>query len=102
MYRTGQSITKDVFKAEFEADDGSVISLSVYPPKMKVMRMLQQIDLDADTAMEETIAALSAILSNNREKKRVSVSMVEELFDVTDLNDFFSDFNEWVGNLKKK
>lgn len=102
MYKSCEASVKGTFRAEFEADDGTQIVVSIYAPKMKVLRMLQQIDLESDTAMEETIKAVSDILSHNAEKRKISFETVEELFDVTDLNDFLTDFYEWVGNLKKK
>ena len=102
MYKSCGASVKGTFRAELEADDGTQIAVSIYPPKMKVMRMLQQIDLESDTAMEETIKAVSDILSHNMEKRKFGFEMVEELFDVTDLNEFLTDFYDWVGNLKKK
>ena len=102
MYKSANVNTKATFLAVFEGDDGKEITIHVFPPKLLVLNKLLEVNTESAESISETTDALAKILSNNKEKIRFTPEKVGELVDVTDLEEFLTDFFEWCGELKKK
>lgn len=103
MYKANNNtVALNTFKATFETDDGKEISVSVFPPKMAVMQALQKIDDQSPDALDDMASAIAKLLSRNKEGRKFTAEEVSDLLDVFDINDFLTDYYNWVGELKKK
>lgn len=100
MYKkTGTDYVKSVFPACFETDEGEKIAVSIYPPKVGIVRKLANLE---DNDLDGMILCISKIISKNREQRKFSEEETGELFDFEDISNFITDFSTWVENVKKK
>ena len=100
MYKSNNIQTKNTFEVELFNDDGEkVYQLNIYPPKIKILRKIGEM---ADDDYSSLIEIISEILSKNKEKITVSAEIIEDLFDLSDISDFISDFMDWIKSNKKK
>lgn len=90
----------------FDEEKDKEIKLSVYPPKMKVLKKIRELDADDNKAEFDIIETMTDILSDalsrNKEKIKLESSYLEELLDVEDVEEIFEDYFEWVAQIKKK
>lgn len=91
----------DIEKFKINFNDGK--SLTLNPPKLNVLRKALNIkDLgETEEGIDELINIVALILSNNREKKKVTSEFVEENFDIGELILFMGNFVKWVSGIKQ-
>lgn len=107
MYIKGNSSVKSTFSIEIlDETEGNKIKLSVYPPKMKVLKKISKLSEDADKTefeiLDSMLEILSDALSSNKESIYVSVEYLENVLDTEDIQSVFEDFFNWVADVKKK
>lgn len=107
MYIRRESAVKGTFPVRLanESDD-SEIEISVYPPKISVLRKINELDIaDKDNEfdiIDSMIEILSMALSSNKEKIQVSCEYLENVLDDEDIQYIFEDFFNWAAEIKKK
>ena len=106
MYIKGNSSVKSTFSIEIlDETEGNTIKLSVYPPKMKVLKKISKLSEDADKTefeiLDSMLEILSDALSSNKESISVSVEYLENVLDTEDIQSVFKDFFNWVADVKK-
>lgn len=107
MYIKGDSSVKSTFSIElFDEAEENKIKLSVYPPKMKVLKKISKLSRDTEETefeiLDSMIEILSDALSCNKERINVSVEYLENVLDTEDVQSVFEDFFNWVADVKKK
>ena len=96
------NINKNTFHVELETDEGKQFTLSLYSPKLKVIRKFEKLDETSTNSTEETAECISLMLSRNKENIKVSTDDVLDIFDIEDMALFIEDFFGWIGGIKKK
>ena len=72
----------------------------VEPPKVKTLKKIVSLSkLDENQALDELSEAVRRILSKNKEKKPVSIELVDEL-DLDQLHEVIVKYFEWLDNSK--
>lgn len=99
MYKSKKTSAKGTFAVEL-ADNNKSISISVYPPKVKAVNDLQQLNSNASIA--ELTDIIAAILNNNKENVVFTSDFVGEIFDIEEISIFLEEFFDWVAECKKK
>lgn len=88
----------DTFKITF--NEGKTLTLR--PPKLKVMRKAASIKKDDNAeAVSEMIEVVAIILSNNKENRTITTDFVENEFDTSELVSFLTNYFEWVASIKQ-
>ena len=103
MYKSNDVQTKSTFHAELiNEEKNESFSLSVYPPKMKILRKFSKINNEDDDSIDDVISCIAEFISRNKENIHLSADDIDDIFDVDDINNFLSDFFEWIKLNKKK
>lgn len=100
MYKSKKTSAKGTFAVELADNNNKSISISVYPPKVKAVNDLQQLNSDASIA--ELTDIIAAILNNNKENVVFASDFVGEIFDIEEISIFLEEFFDWVAECKKK
>jgi len=99
MFKTSD-VVKSTFNVEIENDDGGAIRLSVLPPKMKVLRKMEEIDEKSPDVIGSLSDIVSDILGSNREKITVTRDDVEEWFRIDEIVELLNRITEWIAEVK--
>lgn len=75
------------------------LSLSVEPPKLKLLKALEKLD-NEDVGIDELAEITAKLISKNKEKKKVSVDFVEEFLDLDEIMELLSGYFDWITNKK--
>lgn len=84
---------------EFEAPDNRKV-LHIEPPKLKTLNRLSK--LRSDASPEEMTAIIAAIISKNREGRKVDGNLVMEWMNSDQLAAFTEAFLNWLNDTKEK
>lgn len=101
MYRSG-TVNKGTFHVELETDEGKVIELSVFSPKLRKIKNFEKLDEHSENSTEETAECIADFLSHNKESIRISTDDVLDIFDIEDMTAFVEEFFSWIAETKKK
>lgn len=72
--------------------------LNVKEPKLKVYRQFEA--LNDSSEIEDIIAVTSAVLSSNKENIKITTELVEEVFTLDEITQFFEDFTSWIAETR--
>ncbi|HAO61549.1 MAG TPA: hypothetical protein DCQ90_06435 [Erysipelotrichaceae bacterium] len=75
----------------------------VEPPKVKTLKKivaLQNNEGAESEALNELSEAVRVILSKNKEKKHVSIEVIDDL-DIDQMNEIITNYFEWISGVKK-
>lgn len=100
MYSYKNSIAKQRYmeiNLEDEQENKSY-NLHIIEPKLKTFRLFEK--LDDDSTIDDMLAVLSVIISNNKEHIKFDADYISEIMDMSDCAQFFDDFSEWIANRK--
>lgn len=85
---------------EFEApDNGKVLLLE--PPKLKTLKLMEDIESDNNSGVARLAAVLSRIISKNKANRKVTPDMVMEWMDIDQMQAFLIEFMGWIRNEHK-
>ena len=106
MYiRKENNPVKNLFTVELHDEaNGENIVLSVYQPKLALIRRLTGISDKGEgiAIIDEMLAILASALSCNAEKREISADFLADILDTEDMSALFADYFQWVTDLKKK
>ena len=81
--------------------------LNVEPPKMKILKKIAALSEVKDTEnlsesdINNLIEALSLALSKNKQNYKVSVTQIEEEYDILEVVDFLDAYFNWVNSIQE-
>ena len=89
------TISKRYFEVKIEG-----ISLKLLPPKLKVLRRFQKINVnDINNSIDEIIDLIRSILINNNENKNITNDFIEDNFTTDDMVGFLLSYFNWVAEV---
>lgn len=89
------TISKRYFEIKIEG-----ISLKLLPPKLKVLRRFQKINVnDINNSIDEIIDLIRSILINNNENKNITNDFIEDNFTTDDMVGFLLSYFNWVAEV---
>lgn len=102
MYNSKNIGSKSTFVAAFYDDDKNEYSVSIFPPKMSVLRDFSRLNTESADSFDKMIEIIAKIVSKNQENIKFSADEIAEIFDFDDVNNFINDFFDWLKESKKK
>ena len=73
----------------------------VEPPKVKTLKKIVSLSTGTDAdALDGLTECVRIILNKNKDKKNVSIELVDEL-DLDQLNEIITKYFEWIAGVKK-
>lgn len=85
---------------EFQAPDNLKV-LHIEPPKLKTLNRLTTVSKVANVTPEELAQSVAAIISKNREGRKVTADLVMAWMDVDQISAFLGEFLGWLNDTKK-
>lgn len=79
-------------------NSGKTYEINVKEPKLKVYRQFEA--LNDSSEIEDIIAVTAAVLSSNKENIKITTELVEEVFTLDEITQFFEDFTSWIANTR--
>lgn len=92
-----KSIKKGHLTVEFT--DG--LKLTLKPPKMKILRMAQELSQNEED-LQGVLELFAAALSSNTEGKTFTPEDVEDLFDVEDFTVFGEHYGNFISEIRNR
>jgi len=83
--------------------------LLVAPPKLKALKKILALSKSIDNGGEELTTddienlteGLSIALSRNKQNYKVTISMIDDMMDITEITDLLEKYFEWVNKIQK-
>ena len=81
-----------------DESSGKTYKLNVKEPKLKVYRQFEA--LNDSSEIEDIIVVTAAVLSSNKENIKITSELVEEVFTLDEITQFFEDFTSWIAETR--
>ena len=104
MYRSNNNSAVIVKGARYmpctltDESSGKTYKLNVKEPKLKVYKQFEA--LNNSSEIEDIIAVTAAALSSNKENIKITTELVEEVFTLDEITQFFEDFTSWIAETR--
>lgn len=102
MYNSKNIGSKSTFNAVFYDDSKNEYNVSIFPPKMSVLRDFSRLNTESADSFDKMIEIIAKIVSKNQENIKFSADEIADIFDFDDVNNFINDFFDWLKESKKK
>lgn len=80
---------------EFEAPDNRKV-LHVEPPKMKTLKMLEDLQRNQNSSITDVATAVARLMSKNKQQRKITADQVMDWMDIDQMRAFMQAYLGWL------